>query len=268
VTRFDEAMLGHLNLIEFTREDARWQSPHEIVERDGVLLFAGSSDFMAFCNGVRRVDDDVPGVDVIATAEAFFGERGRGFSVWTRTLPVDADLLEAAEDAGLLTLDGPGAPQMICRAKVPEQYISSEVSIDPVDGQDDIDHFARINGEAYTVYGMPAEASASHFNGPRALFAPNVYAVLARVDGEPVGATLLLESHGIAGVYWVAVLEEARGRGVAAALVQHVTNVGFHLGAANVQLQASTMGEPIYRRLGYEELYRYQLHLAMPLDAD
>ena len=268
MTRFDEAMLGHLNLIEFTREDARWQSPHEIVERDGVLLFAGSSDFMAFCNGVRRVDDDVPGVDVIATAEAFFGERGRGFSVWTRDLPVDADLLEAAEDAGLLTLDGPGAPQMICRAKVPEQYISSEVSIDPVDGQDDIDHFARINGEAYTVYGMPAEASASHFNGPRALFAPNVYAVLARVDGEPVGATMLLESHGIAGVYWVAVLEEARGRGVAAALVQHVTNVAFHLGAANVQLQASTMGEPIYRRLGYEELYRYQLHLAMPLDAD
>ena len=24
------------------------------------------------------------------------------------------------------------------------------------------------------------------------------------------------------------------------------------------------MGEPIYRRLGYEELYRYRLHLAMP----
>ncbi len=84
MTRFDDATLGHLNLIEFTREDARWQSPHEIVERDGVLLFAGSSDFMAFCNGVRRVDDDVPGVDVIATAEAFFAERGRGFSVWTR----------------------------------------------------------------------------------------------------------------------------------------------------------------------------------------
>ena len=91
-----------------------------------------------------------------------------------------------------------------------------------------------------------------------------MYAVLARVDGEPVGATLLHESHGIAGVYWVAVLEEARGRGVAAAMVQHVTNVGFHLGAANVQLQASAMGEPIYRRLGYEELYRYRLHLAMP----
>ena len=74
----DEATLGHLNLTEFTREDARWQSPHEIVERDGVLLFAGSSDFMAFCNGVRRVDDDVPGVDVIAMAEAFFESRAVG----------------------------------------------------------------------------------------------------------------------------------------------------------------------------------------------
>jgi GNAT superfamily N-acetyltransferase len=227
-----------------------------------VLLFAGSSDFMAFCNGVRRVDDDVPGADVIAIATEYFEKLGRGFSAWSRTFPVDDDLRDAAEDAGLMTYGD--APQMICRGRVAEQYISAEVSIDPVDGYDDINHFARINGEAYTVYGAPAESSASHFDGPAALAGPNVHAFLARVDGEPVGATLLHRSHGIAGVYWVAVLEEARGHGVASALMETVTNLGFDLGAANVQLQASTMGEPIYRRLGYEELYRYRLHLAMP----
>ena len=91
-----------------------------------------------------------------------------------------------------------------------------------------------------------------------------MHAVLADVDGVPSGATLLHESHGIAGVYWVAVLEEARGRGIAAAMMEHVTNLGFDHGAANVQLQASTMGEPIYRRLGYDELHRTRLHLAMP----
>lgn len=258
---FSESDLGHLNVTEFTREDARWQAGSEIVERRGVLLFAGSSDFMAFCNGVRRIDDDVPGPDVIAMAEDFFTERGRGFSAWSRTLPVDDDLRDAAEDAGLMTFGD--APQMICRARVPEQFISAEVSIDPVDGYDDVAHFARINGEAYTVYGAPAESSASHFDGPHALESQNVHAFLARVDGEPVGATLLHCSHGIAGVYWVAVLEEARGHGVASALMQRVTNLGFDLGAANVQLQASSMGEPIYRRLGYDELYRYRLHLAM-----
>jgi GNAT superfamily N-acetyltransferase len=263
VTKFDDATLGHWNLTEFTREDARWQAPHEIVERDGVLLFAGASDFLAFCNGVRRVDDAVPGTDVLSTAERFFAERGRGFSAWTRTLPVDDDLRDAAEDAGLMTFGEP-TPQMICRSRIAEQFVSAEVSIDAVDGYDDVAHFARINGEAYTVYGAPAESSASHFNGPNALVAPNVHAFLARVDGEPVGATLLHLSHGIAGVYWVAVLDEARGRGIAAALVQRVTNLGFDLGATNVQLQASTMGEPIYRRLGYEQLYGYRLHLAMP----
>lgn len=262
MTPFDDATLGHWNLTEFTREDARWQAPHEIVERDGVLLFAGASDFMAFCNGVRRVDDAIPGTDVIAAAQQFFTERGRGFSAWTRTLPVDDDLRDAADAAGLMLFGD--SPQMICRSRIEVRDLPVGVTLAAVDGRDDVAHFARINGEAYTVYGAPAESSASHFTGPRALAAPNVHAVLARLDGEPVGATLLHVSHGIAGVYWVAVLEEARGRGIAAALMQHVTNLGFDLGAANVQLQASTMGEPIYRRLGYEDLYRYRLHLAMP----
>jgi len=258
-----EGALGHLNLIEYTREDLRWQAPYEIVERDGVLLFAGASDFMAFCNGVRRVDDRVPGATVVAMAQEYFAAKGRGFSTWTRTLPVDDDLRAAADASGLMEF-GDGAPQMICRSRIAEEPLPRGVTIAPVDGPDDVAHFARINGEAYTVYGAPAESSASHFSGPAALAGPSTHAVLARLDGVPVGTVVLTRSHGVAGVYWVAVLEEARGHGIAAALMRHITNLGFDHGAANVQLQASTMGEPVYRRLGYEELYRYRLHLAMP----
>jgi len=259
----DEATRGHCNLTEFTREDARGQAGHEVVERAGVLLFAGSSDFLAFSNGMRRVDDAVSGDVAVAAALEFFAPRRRGFSVWSRTLPVDEDLRAAAESAGLLTF-GDASPQMICRDRIPVHDLPVGVTIRPVEGPEDVAHFARVNGEAYTVYGAPAEATASHFDGPQALTSPNVHAVLAHLDGEPVGAVLILLSHGIAGVYWVAVLERARGRGIAAALMEHVTNLGFDLGASSVQLQASTMGEPIYRRLGYEELYRYRLHLAMP----
>ena len=50
-----EAVAGNLNLIEFTREDTRWQRPHTILEEDGVMLFAGASDFPAYNNGVHRV---------------------------------------------------------------------------------------------------------------------------------------------------------------------------------------------------------------------
>jgi hypothetical protein len=40
-----------------------------------------------------------------------------------------------------------------------------------------------------------------------------------------------------------------------------VTNWAFDQGARAQSLQASTMGEPIYARMGYEELYRYRSYL-------
>jgi hypothetical protein len=79
-----------------------------------------------------------------------------------------------------------------------------------------------------------------------------------------VSCAQILVSHGIAGVYWVGSLEAARGRGIAEAVTRHVTNLGFDLGAADVQLQASPMGEPIYRRMGYEDAYRREFRLSGP----
>ena len=35
------------------------------------------------------------------------------------------------------------------------------------------------------------------------------------------------------------------------------TNLAFERGASSCTLQASPMGEPIYRSLGYETVYRY-----------
>lgn len=260
--KFDEATVGQFNVVELTREDTRWQQPHEIVERDGILLFAGSSDFPGFCNGVRRVDDAVPGAAVVEAAQEFFAARNRGFSLFSRMLPVDDDLFHAAEAAGIGVFGD--SPQMICRERVPDRDLPVGVTIDLIHDRADVDHFARIGGEAYSVYGVPDAATAAHFNGPSALINPNVHAAIARLKGIPVGAALILLSHGIAGVYWVAVLEEARGRGVADAITRYVTNLAFDLGAANVQLQASVMGEPIYLRMGYEELHRTRLHIGMP----
>jgi ribosomal protein S18 acetylase RimI-like enzyme len=260
----DEATLGNLNLLEFTREDARWQAPHRIVEDDGVLLFAGAVDFPAYSNGVHRADPGVPGSVVVEKAQAFFAELGRGFSVWTRLDPVDADLAAAADAAGITVFAD--SPQMICRTRLADRALPPGVEIRMVTDRAGVDDYAAVTAEAYVSLGAPAEVNRSHFEGPAAMQSPHVHAAVAYLDGDAVGAALILLSHGIAGVYWVGCREAARGRGIAEAVTRHVTNLGFDLGAANVQLQASPMGEPIYRRMGYEELERRAFRLALPAD--
>jgi predicted GNAT family acetyltransferase len=75
--------------------------------------------------------------------------------------------------------------------------------------------------------------------------------------GVLVSGAQVMFSNGIAGVYAVGTAEEARGRGLAELVTRTVTNLAFDLGAPAVTLQASPMGEPIYARMGYRELYRY-----------
>ena len=86
---------------------------------------------------------------------------------------------------------------------------------------------------------------------------PHIAVVVAHDGDQPVAAAQALLSHGIAGVYWVGTLEAARGKGLGEAVCRWVTNWAFDQGAAAQTLQASTMGEPIYARMGYETLYRY-----------
>lgn len=258
----DEATLGHLNLLEFTREDCRWQSPHTIVEERGVLLFAGAHEFPAYNNGVYRVDDAVPADEVIARAQGFFTERGRGFSLWTRVTDPDDDLRVAADAAGVGVYSD--SPQMICRARLEDRPRPDGLDIRAVEDATGVAAFADVSAAAYASLGSLPAATRSHFEGSAALRAPHVHAAVAYLAGEPVGAAMIHRSHGIAGLYWVGTLEPARGRGIAEAVTRHVTNLGFDLGAQNVQLQASVMGEPIYRRMGYEELYRQEFRLALP----
>jgi ribosomal protein S18 acetylase RimI-like enzyme len=257
-----EAVAGNLNLLEFTREDCRWQRPHTLLEEDGVLLFAGASDFPAYNNGVHRADDATPGEVVIAKAREFFGARGRGFSVWVRDTGEDDDLRTAA-DAALIGAFA-DSPQMICRTRLRDVPLPSGVEIRLVEDAAGVAAYADITARAYVSLGSPDDVTRTHFNGPTALMAPHVHSAVAYLDGEPVSAAQILLSHGIAGVYWVGSLEAARGRGLAEAVTRHVTNLGFDLGAANVQLQASPMGEPIYRRMGYEDLHRREFRLAPP----
>ena len=70
-------------------------------------------------------------------------------------------------------------------------------------------------------------------------------------NGALLGTTLLYTENGNAGIHEVGVLPEHRRRGVALALMRHALAQAKRDGAAYATLQASALGEPLYRARGF-----------------
>jgi GNAT superfamily N-acetyltransferase len=83
---------------------------------------------------------------------------------------------------------------------------------------------------------------------------------LGLLDGEPAATSSLFVGAGVAGVYFVFTVEEACRRGIGAALSLAPLLEARAMGLALGVLQSSTMGEPVYRRLGFAEHSRIGIY--------
>lgn len=259
-TEDEVAARCHANCIEAAREGVRRSGAKgEWLEHDGVVLFASGSDFPVLANGAFRLDPSVPAAAVVDRADAWFTERGRGWSVGTSSWGGDdEDLIEAALARGLVTVtDQPG---MVCDERLPDAEPPDGIELRILTTEAEALAFVAMADQAYTSLGLPAGVIPA-MAGPTPSVGPPHLVTVGAFDGdELVSGAQVLFSHGIAGVYCVGTAESARGRGLAELVTRTVTNLGFDGGAPLVTLQASSMGEPIYRRMGYRDLYRYATH--------
>jgi ribosomal protein S18 acetylase RimI-like enzyme len=81
------------------------------------------------------------------------------------------------------------------------------------------------------------------------------------LDGRPVASSQLFVTEGVAGIYYVATLAESRRRGFGEAMTRHALNEGAAAGCTMASLQASPMGEPVYRRMGFEQVSYYRTYV-------
>ena len=83
-------------------------------------------------------------------------------------------------------------------------------------------------------------------------------------DGAILGTTLLYTRNGNAGIHEVGVLPEHRRRGVALCLMRHALAQALRDGAQIATLQASALGEPLYRSLGFESVSKLDTWIKPP----
>ncbi|HEY5118019.1 MAG TPA: GNAT family N-acetyltransferase [Anaerolineales bacterium] len=75
---------------------------------------------------------------------------------------------------------------------------------------------------------------------------------LGRYEGRPAASSASFLSDGVAGIYFVATLPEFRRKGLGRSITLAPLRKAREAGARGAILQASALGEPLYRRLGFQ----------------
>jgi GNAT superfamily N-acetyltransferase len=88
---------------------------------------------------------------------------------------------------------------------------------------------------------------------------PDVELVVASLDGRAVGTSVAIRTDDVAGVYAVGTLADARRRGVGTAATWAAVAAGRAWGCDTFVLQASDMGFPVYRAMGFRTVVRYAI---------
>ena len=81
----------------------------------------------------------------------------------------------------------------------------------------------------------------------------------ARFDGAAASVLATTDFEGDCGIWWVATVPEARGRGLSRDLLRVVLAEARERGLETSTLQATKLGRPVYERVGYRDLGALQM---------
>ena len=201
-----------------------------------------------------------PYADLGATADAvssYFAERRLPFNLTLRD-ENPRPLLDPLESRGWRRKTDPTPGMTLAMPKLipaPPQRLSIEAMRTP-------EQLVAFREVAFRGFGYPV-AVAPFFLSEPLLAMPHVRLYAGLVDGVVVATSMLIATGTVAGIYWVATLEEQRGHGYGAALTWAAVAGGRAFGCEIASLQASKLGRPVYTRMGFEHVLDYE-HLLPP----
>ena len=125
------------------------------------------------------------------------------------------------------------------------------LTIEPVSDEVKLKHWIKA---ALIGFGLPGNSDNICFD----LFAGLGFDIplrnyLGLMDGKPVATSQLFLAAGVAGIYWVTTIPQARRQGIGMALTLAPLREAHAMGYRISVLHPSDMGRGVYRRLGFED---------------
>lgn len=79
-------------------------------------------------------------------------------------------------------------------------------------------------------------------------------------DCKPVASAALYAGKNAAGVFYLSTIPEAREKGIGTGMMYHLIDESKNLGYKEMILQASSLGYPIYKRIGFEKYHTTKIY--------
>ena len=207
-------------------------------------------------NTVLRTDADPGNVDVLieSTLAHFRAKDAPRFSWWVGPDTNPADLGQHLADHGLTYWEGSAGMAADLLELSEDSPAPADLEIEHVQDRDTLTRWAHA---AFIGLGLPEAGIGSGVE----LFAGLGYdlplrSYLGTLHGKTVATSQLFLGAGVAGIYIVATIPDARRQGIGTALtlapLREARAMGFRIGI----LHASPMGLGVYRRLGFQEYCR------------
>lgn len=265
--------LADLTLAEFVRHLTRAGEAGTVLEEDGLLLFAGAHPQPnPYRNGAIRLEAALRAADVLARATEFFAPRGRGFALWASEHN-DEDIALEAKARGLTALET--LPELVLDGLPEDLPLPEGVELREAADEQTRQDYVQVVANAWGMAGLPPDLASRVFFSTASIDAPNISAFVAYLDGVPVSGAMTLVTHGVALGCQAATVRRlprpparpqggmTRRRGLAdACLCAALERSYAELGAKISLCQTSSLGAPVWRRLGYEPFTSYRRFFA------
>ena len=225
-----------------------------VLDRDQFCLTHwGAKDAVFNYAFVKTTVTDVDGfVDDI---ERFYGDRSYSYSL-VSPQGRHTNIAQLADRLDLRRCDDVNG-MLLSTPEYRAVSIIADLDIQAADTVEKIADFQRVAANAYDMH----EKVIAVVLNTTFMMHENVFPFVGYIDSQPACTALVYFSDDMAGIYWVGTHGDFRCRGLGDAITWRVVEEAKRRNYSTITLQASAMGYPVYKKMGFVDMpyERYSL---------